>query len=79
MDWTQAFFIIGTLGAFTFWLFTKIDNDVKAQGARIDNAMNRIDSAMNRIDGAMNRIDQMFCDMQKEIKDIYKSWDKKDK
>jgi hypothetical protein len=36
MDWTQAFFIVGSLGAFTFWLFTKIDSDVRAQGQRID-------------------------------------------
>lgn len=57
MDWTQAFFIIGTLGAFTFWLFTKIDNDVKTQGERIDNAMNRIDNLY-----------QMFVDLLKERK-----------
>jgi glutamyl/glutaminyl-tRNA synthetase len=36
MDWTQAFTIIASLGTFTFWLFTKIDNDVRAQGQRID-------------------------------------------
>ena len=36
MDWTQAFTIIGVLAAFTFWLFTKIDNDVRSQGQRID-------------------------------------------
>jgi hypothetical protein len=36
MDWTQAFTIIGTLGAFTFWLFTKLDSDVRASNQRID-------------------------------------------
>jgi hypothetical protein len=36
MDWTQAIAIIGTLGAFTFWLFTKLDSDVKSQNQRID-------------------------------------------
>lgn len=36
MDWTQAFTIIGVLGAFTFWLFTKLDSDIKQQVQRID-------------------------------------------
>lgn len=36
MDWTQAFAIIGTLGAFTFWLFTKLDSDIRSQNARVD-------------------------------------------
>jgi hypothetical protein len=36
MDWIQVFTIIGSLAAFTFWLFTKLDNDVRAQGQRID-------------------------------------------
>lgn len=36
MDWTQAFAIIGSLGAFTFWLFTKLDSDIRAQNARVD-------------------------------------------
>lgn len=53
MEWVQVFTIIGSLGAFTFWLFTKLDNDVRAQGQRID------------------QLYQMFCDTQKEIKQIY--------
>lgn len=36
MDWSQAFAIIGSLGAFTFWLFTKLDNDIRAQNIRVD-------------------------------------------
>lgn len=36
MEWTQAFVIIGSLSAFTFWLFTKLDNDVRTQNQRID-------------------------------------------
>jgi len=36
MDWSQAITIIGSLGAFTFWLFTKLDSDVKSQNQRID-------------------------------------------
>lgn len=43
MDWTQAFTIIASLGAFTFWLFTKLDNDIKALSARIDGHAARID------------------------------------
>lgn len=36
MDWTQAVFIVGTLGAFTFWLFTKLDSDLRSSNQRID-------------------------------------------
>lgn len=36
MGWEQAFTIIGSLGVFTFWLFTKLDSDIKAQSTRID-------------------------------------------
>lgn len=43
MDWTQAFTIIGVLGAFTFWLFTKLDNDIKSLSNRMDQQNTRID------------------------------------
>lgn len=43
MDWTQAFTIIGSLGAFMFWGFTKLDNDIKSSNDRIDAQMCRID------------------------------------
>ena len=43
MDWTQAFAIIGSLGTFMFWGFTKLDNDIKSANARQDAQMLRID------------------------------------
>jgi hypothetical protein len=57
MDWMQAFAIIGSLGAFTFWLFTKLDNDIKSTNARHDAQMIRID-----------QLYQMFVDLLKEKK-----------
>ena len=36
MDWTQAITIIASLGTFTFWLFTKLDSDIRASNQRID-------------------------------------------
>ena len=54
MDWTQAFTIIGVLGAFIFWIFTKLDSDIRASHQRID------------------QLYQMWGEMQKEIKDLYK-------
>lgn len=36
MDWSQAITIIGSLAAFTFWLFTKLDADIRAQNTRVD-------------------------------------------
>lgn len=57
MDWTQAFAIIGSLGAFTFWLFSKLDNDIKSSNLRQDAQMARID-----------QLYQMFIDLIKEGK-----------
>lgn len=57
MDWTQAFAIIGSLGAFIFWMFTKLDNDIKTLGNRLDGQTQRID-----------QLYQMFVDLLKERK-----------
>jgi len=57
MDWTQAFTIIASLGAFTFWLFTKLDNDVKTLASRLDAQAQRTD-----------QLYQMFVDLLKERK-----------
>lgn len=36
MQWINAIVIIGTLGSFTFWMFSKLDGDIKSQNQRID-------------------------------------------
>ena len=54
MDWLQVFTIIGSLGAFTFWLFNKLDTDIKAMTARHDSHSARID-----------QLYQMFVDLLK--------------
>jgi len=64
MDWTQAFTIIGALGAFTFWLFTKLDNDIKTLSARLDSQAHRMDAQAQRTD----QLYQMFVDLLKERK-----------
>ncbi len=48
----------------------------------MDKMNSNIDTLGRRLDGHASRIDQlykMFCDMQKEIKDIYKDWSKERK
>lgn len=57
MDWTQTFAIIGSLGAFIFWMFTKLDNDIKALSTRLDGQNHRID-----------QLYQMFVDLLKDHK-----------
>lgn len=54
MDWTQAITIIASLGAFTFWLFTKLDNDITTLSTRLDAQTQRID-----------KLYQMFVDLLK--------------
>lgn len=55
MDWIQVITIIGTLGAFTFWLFTKLDADIRASNCDIRASNQRVD-----------QLYQMFIDLLKE-------------
>jgi hypothetical protein len=57
MDWTQAIAIVGALGTFGLWLFTKLDSDIKSQNQRLDAQVQRID-----------QLYQMFIDLLKEKK-----------
>ncbi len=57
MDWTQAITVIGVLGSFIFWLFNKLDSDIKTSNQRIDSQNQRID-----------QLYQMFIDLLKEKK-----------
>ena len=36
MDWIRVITIIGSLGTFTFWLFTKLDSDIRSSNQRVD-------------------------------------------
>ena len=54
MGWTQTIAII-TLTAFIFWLFTKLDNDIKDLCSRQDAQTQRID-----------QLYQMFVELLKE-------------
>ncbi len=60
MDWLQVLVIIASLGGMIFWLFTKLDTDIKTLGVRIDGQAQRID-----------QLYQMWAEMQKEIKQLY--------
>lgn len=57
MDWTQTFAIIGSLGVFIFWMFTKLHNDIKSLSIRLDRQHHRIDMLY-----------QMFVDLLKDHK-----------
>jgi hypothetical protein len=57
MEWIQTLFIVGTLGSFTYWMFSKLDSDVKMLAARQDSQTQRID-----------QLYQMFIDLLKEGK-----------
>lgn len=68
MDWIQAITIIGTLSAFIFWLFNKLDSDIKGVSDRLDkwimHSTARMDSQSKRTD----QLYQMFIDLLKEQK-----------
>lgn len=66
MDWTQAFAIIGSLGAFTFWLFTKLDADIKSSNSRIDQLCNRLDQHIVSSSERTDQLYQMFIDLLKD-------------
>jgi len=43
MDWLQTLTIIGVLGGFSFYMFSKIDNDIRMHCSRHDAQTQRID------------------------------------
>jgi hypothetical protein len=43
MDWIQAIVIIASLSTFMFWIFSKLDTDIKLSNQRQDLQMQRID------------------------------------
>jgi len=57
MDWIQVLTIIGVMGAFNFYMFNKLDVDIKAQGTRMDAQVARIDQLYH-----------MFVDLLKQGK-----------
>ena len=61
MDWIQTFTIIGVISALTFFMVSKLDGDIKASNARMDQHMA---AANSRTD----QLYQMFVDLLKEGK-----------
>lgn len=61
MDWIQVIAIIGFLGGFMFWLFTKLDSDIKIIGNRVDQ---HVTTSSNRTD----QLYQMFIELLKDGK-----------
>ncbi len=57
MDWIHTLTIIGSLGALTVYICSKLDSDIKATNARADAENARIDQLYN-----------MFVDLLKEKK-----------
>lgn len=57
MDWIQVLTIIGVMGAFNFYMFNKLDVDIKDQGTRMDAQVARIDQLYH-----------MFVDLLKQGK-----------
>ena len=82
MDWIQVFTIIGTLtaiigtlGAFTFWSFNKLDTDIKGVGYHISDVNNRLDGWIKHSIAVQaeqskrtDQLYQMFIDLLKERK-----------
>jgi hypothetical protein len=67
MQWVEVFTIIGVLGGFMFFMLQRLEKDID----KINSNIAHIDK---RLDGHATRIDQlykMFCDIQKEIKELH--------
>lgn len=68
MDWIQAFTIIGVLGAFTFWLFNKLDTDIKGVKNEMDGWTKHIVAMQAEQGKRTDKLYQMFVDLLKEKK-----------
>jgi len=36
VDWIQVFTIVGSLSVFMFWIFSKLDADIRGSNQRVD-------------------------------------------
>lgn len=55
MDWIQAITIIGTLGGFMLYKFSKLDGDIKSVDQKIETAHRRMDQLYNIIIDMLKR------------------------
>lgn len=82
MNWQDIITIVGSLGAFMFWMFNKLDADIKSLNTTINGTNDKMDGSLRhltamqaeqskRTDSLNQRLDklyQMFIDLLKEKK-----------
>ncbi len=73
MIWTETYTIIAatisiiaSLGTFMFYMFNKLDGDIKYIGSRLDATCARMDAKMDAQTSRTDQLYQMFVDLLKE-------------
>lgn len=66
MDWTQAFIIIGVLGAFTFWLFTKLDKDITDTKNSLDSSIKHLTAMQAEQSKRTDKLYDIFMKSQED-------------
>lgn len=77
MHWSEVFTIIGVLGGLMFYLFNRVDQDIKGVSDRLDKW---IMHSTARMDSQSKRTDQLyesFLQSQREMQERFKQVDQK--
>lgn len=57
MDILTALTVIGVLGGFMFWIFSKLDGDIKSLDTKLDQNIKAMDA---KIEASHRRMDQLY-------------------
>lgn len=60
MDWTQVFTIIGSLGAFTYWLHSQMEKRLD----KVDERFNRVDADLKSLSDKIGQLDTRISRME---------------
>jgi len=73
MNWQDILTIVGSLGAFTFWMFNRLDSDIKSLDVTIKGTNDKMDGSLRHLTAMQaeqskrtDKLYQMFIDLLKD-------------
>lgn len=68
MNWQDVITIVGSLGAFMFWMFNKLDADIKSSNEVMQGNIRHLTAMQAEQSKRTDKLYQMFVDLLKERK-----------
>lgn len=67
MDWTQAFTVIGVIGAFLIYVLSKMDSNQKETNNRLNSLENSVTAMRSDINNTNQRITDLKTDINQRL------------